>query len=445
MASGSHSPPVPSFPPLPFSSRSARPPWRWSSASASRRQPSAPPRPSTSAAMCCRFCRPIVSNGQRSRRSPSARASFASTCAPTPSPPTTTSSPSSRQARGKRSPHPYHVEGRGGAHAAPPISGRALYPAEVQTLRDWNRAGRALTEHWAFVPSQRAPLPAVRDAKWPQTPSNRFVARSARCRKTSPPAPRASRATLIRRATSTSPGGRQHRRRSAAVHGGSIADAYSKLVDRLLASPHFWRALWPALARLARYADSGGFETDIFFRPRLPASATTSFRAFNADKPFDRVIKEQMRAMNFFPAMDDARVDDGFYTTGPVLQEPAWSRASSNTIRTRTSSTPTGARLSWADVRLRPLPRSQIRSFFAEGVLLAPGDLRGERPVRYSVDGKKLRDRAALQNSERNSRPSRPAPAPCANPIRCAGPRSCARPGDATHRGRPPTLKSPRR
>ena len=69
--------------------------------------------------------------------------------------------------------------------------------------------------------------------------------------------------------------------------------AFDKVVDRLLASPHYgerWGRHW---LDVARYADSGGFETDIFYGTAWRYRDYV-IRSFNADKPFDRFIREQV-------------------------------------------------------------------------------------------------------------------------------------------------------
>jgi hypothetical protein len=71
---------------------------------------------------------------------------------------------------------------------------------------------------------------------------------------------------------------------------------------------------------VARYADSGGFETDIFnghawrFRDYV-------IRSFNADKPFNRFIREQVAGDELFPGDAESLLATSFFTIGPVLQE----------------------------------------------------------------------------------------------------------------------------
>jgi hypothetical protein len=99
-------------------------------------------------------------------------------------------------------------------------------------------------------------------------------------------------------------------------------DAYAKLVDRLLASPHCgerWGRHW---LDVVRYADTGGFEADPLY-----ASAWRYrdyvIRSFNDDKPFDRLIQEQVAGDELWPDDKDAVLGSGLYCIGPVLPESA--------------------------------------------------------------------------------------------------------------------------
>ena len=146
----------------------------------------------------------------------------------------------------------------------PADAGRPLTAAETQTLRDWIAQGADYTEHWAFIAPRRAPLPAVVNTLWPQTPIDRFVLARLAAEKFHPAA-RASRETLIRRATLDLIGLPPTPEEIETFLADQAPDAYAKLVDRLLASPQYGERYGRHWLDVARYADSGGFETDLFF------------------------------------------------------------------------------------------------------------------------------------------------------------------------------------
>ncbi|TWU06747.1 Planctomycete cytochrome C [Symmachiella macrocystis] len=154
----------------------------------------------------------------------------------------------------------------------------------------------AYKQHWAFQPVADQPLPAVQDADWSRTSIDRFVlARLEQAGLT--PAPEADRRTLIRRATFDLIGLPPTTAEVAAFENDSSPDAYEKLIDRLLASPHYgerWARHW---LDVARYADNKGY---IFFGDKKYHWAYTYrdyvIRALNEDLPYDRFVVEQLAA-----------------------------------------------------------------------------------------------------------------------------------------------------
>src|SRR6185295_6062770 len=99
-------------------------------------------------------------------------------------------------------------------------------------------------------------------------------------------------------------------------------DAYKKVVDRLLASPQYgerWARHW---LDLARYADSDGYKAD-HTRPNIWRYRDYVIRSFNADKPFDRFVKEQIAGDELWPGDRDAAIATGYYRLGTWDDEPA--------------------------------------------------------------------------------------------------------------------------
>jgi hypothetical protein len=203
----------------------------------------------------------------------------------------------------------------------PAKTGPPLTAAQVRLLVKWIEQGARYAEHWAFVPPKRPPLPAVTDAAWLRTPIDAFVLAPLEHRLWKH-ADQASREVLIRRATLDLLGLPPTPAEIRAFVNDPVPDAYARLIDRLLASPHYgerWGRHW---LDVVRYADSGGFETDIFFSHAWRYRDYV-IRAFNADKPFDRFIREQIAGDELYPGDAQARLGTSMYTIAPVLQEAA--------------------------------------------------------------------------------------------------------------------------
>jgi hypothetical protein len=283
----------------------------------------------------------------------------------------------------------------------PADKGRALHPAEIETLRTWIAQGANYSEHWAFLPLQRPATPTVKDPTWAKSPIDHFVLARLEKEKLRP-APRASRETLIRRASLDLIGLLPKPDEIAAFVADKSSDpaAFATLVDRLLGSPHYgerWGRHW---LDIARYADSGGFETDIFFGHAWRYRDYV-IRSFNADKPFDRFIKEQIAGDELFPGDDEARLGTGLYTTGPVLQEAGMVTGKLEYDQNTDFVDTTGAAflgLTFAcarchDHKYDPLSHKEYYSLQA---IFAASD-----QFDFAADGTKLRERAALKNTQK--------------------------------------------
>jgi hypothetical protein len=280
----------------------------------------------------------------------------------------------------------------------PPDKGRALNVTEIETLRQWIAAGANYTEHWAYVPPKKAALPAVRDRAWARSPIDHFVLARLEAEQLKP-APRASRETLLRRATLDLIGLPPTPAEIEAFSADKSPDALAKVIDRLLASPHYGERYGRHWLDVARYADSGGFETDLFFGHAWRYRDYV-IRAFNADKPFDRFIKEQIAGDELFPGNEEARIATGLYTTGPVLQEAGMVAGKleydQNTdFADTTGSAFLGLTVGCArchDHKYDPISQKEYYSLQA---IFAASD-----QFDFAADGTKIRDRAALKRTD---------------------------------------------
>ncbi len=283
-------------------------------------------------------------------------------------------------------------------HMPPLDKGRALNATEIATLRQWIAQGADYTEHWAYVPPKKAPLPETKNQTWAQSPVDRFVL--ARLEKENlAPAPRASRETLLRRATLDLTGLPPTPAEIAAFNADHSPDAFAQVVERLLASPHYGERYGRHWLDVARYADSGGFETDIFFGHAWRYRDYV-IRAFNADKPFDRFIKEQIAGDELFPGDEEARIATGLYTTGPVLQEAGMVAGKLEYDQNTDWADTTGSAFLGLTVGCARChdhkydPISQ-KEYYSLQAIFAASD-----QFDFAADGTKLRDRAALKRTD---------------------------------------------
>ncbi len=151
----------------------------------------------------------------------------------------------------------------------------------------------AQRKFWAFQPVHRTAPPTVRDTAWVATTVDQFILSKLESQGLKP-APPADRITLLRRISFDLIGLPPTPEEVDAFVNDQSPNAYEKVVDRLLASPHYgerWARHW---LDLARYAESEGFKSDET-RPNAWRYRDYVIKAFNDNKPYDRFIKEQTR------------------------------------------------------------------------------------------------------------------------------------------------------
>jgi len=177
------------------------------------------------------------------------------------------------------------------------------------------RLGASAHPHWSYQPVQ-SPLPrAVNETRWVRGPIDAFILGPIEAKGLKPSAD-ADRAAFIRRATLDVWGVIPAPETVAEFVNDSSPDAYEKLVDRLLASPHFGERQARRWLDLARYADSAGFQGDET-RPNFYRYRDYVINAFNSDKPFSRFIQEQIAGDELAPDDQDALVATGFLFSFP--------------------------------------------------------------------------------------------------------------------------------
>jgi hypothetical protein len=227
-----------------------------------------------------------------------------------------------------------------GPESRMPMGGDPLTPREIALIRQWIDAGARWPEddqsastqsaikkpgqperHWAYVKPVRPAPPQVSNQSiqsWVRNPIDAFVL--ARLEKEGlKPSPEADKATLLRRVYLDVIGLPPSVKEVDEFLADKSADAYEKVVDRLLASEHYgerWARPW---LDLARYADSNGYEKD---NPRVAWKYRDwVINAFNKDMPFDQFTIEQIAGDMLPGATIDQKIASGFHRNTMLNQE----------------------------------------------------------------------------------------------------------------------------
>ena len=173
--------------------------------------------------------------------------------------------------------------------------------------------------HWAFQPRKDAPPPSFTDPAdkaWVKTPVDAFLLATLK-KAGLKPAPAADRATLIRRVAFDLTGLPPTPEEIDAFVRDKSPDAWEKVVDRLLASPHYgeqWGRHW---LDVVRFAESDGYEYDMH-RPDAWRYRDYVVQSYNDDKPYNEFVKEQLAGDEMDSKNTTDLVASGFNRLGPL-------------------------------------------------------------------------------------------------------------------------------
>ncbi|WP_417382568.1 PSD1 and planctomycete cytochrome C domain-containing protein [Gimesia sp.] len=209
----------------------------------------------------------------------------------------------------------------------PADSESALSKKEIALLRAWIDQGakwdfavlptpRTESDHWAFQTIKRPAVPKVSGPKPIRTPVDAFITRAWN-QEGIKPAEEADKATLIRRLSLDLTGLPPALAEVEAFENDTDPRAYEKLVERLLASKHYgerWARYW---LDLTRWAESHGYQHDLP-RPYAWRYRDYVIESFNADKPYDQFIKEQLAGDELKPYADEHVVATGFLASARI-------------------------------------------------------------------------------------------------------------------------------
>ncbi len=175
--------------------------------------------------------------------------------------------------------------------------------------------------YWAYQPVKRPAVPVVADPTGVRTPIDAFIVAKLEAKGLKPAKP-ADKAVLVRRAYYDLLGLPPTPEEVDAFVADPSPDAWEKLIDRLLASPHYgekWGRHW---LDVVRYCETNGYERD---GPKPFAWRYRDYviRSFNDDKPYDQFIREQLAGDELPGYNPDAVIATGFYRLGTWDDEPA--------------------------------------------------------------------------------------------------------------------------
>ena len=210
-----------------------------------------------------------------------------------------------------------------------PLDSEPLKDEQIQLIRDWidqgalwpeeaSVADAKISTHWAYLKPVRPNLPSLKNPSWVKNPIDSFVLDRLE-KEGLHPSPEAAKEVLLRRVTLDLTGLPPTIREIEAFLEDSSKDAYSKVVDRLLASPHYgerWARPW---LDLARYADTNGYEKDT--RRTMWTYRDWVIQALNRDMPFSQFTIEQIAGDLLPGATPEQKIATGFHRNTMTNEE----------------------------------------------------------------------------------------------------------------------------
>jgi hypothetical protein len=201
----------------------------------------------------------------------------------------------------------------------PPVAAKLpLSEPDKQILKQWIAAGAEYKTHWAFIPPRSGSPPRVGKASWARNSIDTFILAQIEAAG-SQPSEQADRSTLVRRLSLDLVGLPPTPAEVHAFLEDRSPNAYERLVDRLLASPHHgerWARRW---LDLARYADTNGYEKDRM-RSIWPYRDWV-IQAVSSDMPFDRFTIEQLAGDLLPAATASQKIATGFHRNTMLNEE----------------------------------------------------------------------------------------------------------------------------
>jgi cytochrome c553 len=241
-------------------------------------------------------------------------------------------------------------QNKSGLRMPPETQGSPLSDEQIALLKAWIDQGaiwpddskpKTENKHWSFQPIRRPRPPQVKNGAFVRNAIDRFVLAELERRGVAPAA-EADRSTLLRRVHLDLLGLPPSPQEVASFLADERPDAYERLVERLLASPHYgerWGRHW---LDLARYADSDGYEKDLP-RPHAWRFRQWVIEALNRDLPFDQFTIEQLAGDLLPGGVAEQKIATGFHRNTLTNREggidPEEDRVKQTIDRTNTTGT----------------------------------------------------------------------------------------------------------
>lgn len=215
--------------------------------------------------------------------------------------------------------------GPGDTRMPPEGEGRALRPDEIRLITEWINRGAAWPDGiddqadrlslWSLRPIRRPKVPRVGDRDWVQNPIDNFILSELEARQMTA-SPRAEPRHLVRRASLDLLGLPPDPGAVDRFSTEATPEAFARVVDRLLANPHYgerWGRHW---LDLVRYADTNGYEVD-GVKPLAWKYRDWVIGALNSDRPYDRFVIDQIAGDEIAGATTETVLATGFHRVGP--------------------------------------------------------------------------------------------------------------------------------
>ena len=221
----------------------------------------------------------------------------------------------------------------------PPDENKPLKAEDKELLKKWIEQGAAYQSHWAFVAPRAWPeLPMVKNASWPKNPVDRFILARLESQGWQPAA-EADKVTLIRRVTLDLTGLPPTLADVDAFLADTSDRAYEKVVDRLLANPHYGERMALDWLDASRYADTNGYHIDNGLRHDDVLQWVID--AFNNNLPYDQFTIDQLAGDLLPNSTLEQKIASGFHRNHMINLSKgggAW-RASTTTPTSSIAST----------------------------------------------------------------------------------------------------------
>ncbi len=200
----------------------------------------------------------------------------------------------------------------------PPSSNLKLTQHEIDLIKKWIVQGARYEKHWAFVPPQKAPLPKVKDDKWPRNEIDYFILAKQEAKGLAPNEP-ADKERLLKRLCIDLTGLPPTLALMDEFLADNSPDAYEKVVDRLMATPQYGEKMSLQWLDLARYADSHGYQDD-GYRTQWPWRDWV-IHAFNENMHYDQFVTWQLAGDLLPNATKEQILATGFNRNHKITEE----------------------------------------------------------------------------------------------------------------------------